>query len=101
MYCFYVLKSLTYKRFYVGLTDDIDRRVKEHNNGKTRSTRFYGPWNLLFYEPYQTRIEARKREKYLKSGIGKEFIKSWPRSSVGYLPTGRQGATAFNNELAP
>lgn len=83
MYVVYVLESETHKRVYIGMTNDLERRIKEHNNGKTKSTRFYKPWKVLFTESFSTRTEARKREKYLKSGIGREFIKNWPRSSAG------------------
>lgn len=83
-YCVYVLKSDNHYRFYVGMTSDIERRVKEHNSGKTKSTKGYRPWRLFFFEEYLDRVEARTREKYLKSGIGKEFIKNkWSRSSAG------------------
>ena len=66
------------------MSGDVGKRLKEHNNGKTKSTKGYLPWILFFFEEFETRIEARSREKYLKSGIGKEFIKSkWTGSSVG------------------
>ena len=83
MYFVYVLKSECYNRFYIGISDNIDRRLKEHNNGKTKSTKHYRPWNLVFSEMYENRAQARVREKYLKSGIGREYIKNWPGSSVG------------------
>jgi putative endonuclease len=83
MYIVYVLQSETFKRVYIGMTNDLERRIKEHNIGKTKSTRFYKPWKVLFTESFSNRTEARKREKYLKSGIGREFIKKWPRSSAG------------------
>ena len=80
----YVLISEKDGRFYVGMTKNLDRRFKEHNNGKTKSTKGYKPWILFFFEEYKTIQEARKREVYLKSGIGKEYIKSkWFRSSAG------------------
>ena len=79
MYFVYVIRSNKYARDYVGLTECLERRVREHNSGKTKSTRFYRPWRLLFFEEYETREEARKREKYLKSGYGKKWIKQkWP-----------------------
>ncbi len=66
------------------MTNDIKRRLTEHNNGKTKSTKFYKPWDLFLYEEYESREEARKREKYLKSGYGKTWIKQkWLRSSAG------------------
>lgn len=63
-------------RIYVGFTEDLERRIKEHNSGKTSSTKAWVPWELLYSEKVSTRIEARNREKYLKSGIGKEYLKS-------------------------
>lgn len=57
------------------MTNDLDRRIKEHNMGQNRSTKAYKPFELILKEEYATRDEARKREKYLKSGIGKEFLK--------------------------
>ena len=63
---------------------NVEKRVGEHNRGHTKSTKAFGPWELFFYEEYETREEARKREIYLKSGIGKEKIKElWSRSSAG------------------
>ena len=80
----YVLKSETHFRFYVGMTQRLEERLKEHNSGKTKSTKGYGPWKLFFFEECSSRLEARMREKYLKSGAGKEYIKDeWSRSSVG------------------
>ena len=71
----YVLKSINNYRFYVGMTESVERRLKEHNSGKTKSTKGYRPWQLFFFEEYPNREEARQREKYLKSGVGKEYIK--------------------------
>ena len=83
MYIVYVIRSEVDGRFYVGFCMDLERRMKEHNSGKTFSTKGYRPWKLFFFETYATRIEARKREKYLKSGVGKEFIKrKWSGSSA-------------------
>ena len=80
----YVLKSQNNWRFYVGMTANIEKRLGEHNRGYTKSTKAYSPWVLFFFEEYDTREEARKREIYLKSGIGKEKIKeNWSRSSAG------------------
>ena len=62
-------------RLYVGFNEDIEKRLKEHNTGRTRSTKGYIPWFLVYKEEIQDRISARKREKYFKSGCGKEFIK--------------------------
>ena len=58
------------------MTNNIERRFNEHQKGKERTTNPYKPFELIFTEQYPTRILARNREKYLKSGIGKEFLKS-------------------------
>lgn len=80
----YVIRSQVDERDYVGLTQSIERRLKEHNSGKTKSTKGYRPWKLLFFEEYNDRKVARKREKYLKSGYGKMWIKNkWTHSSAG------------------
>ena len=57
------------------MSENVEIRLNQHNSGKTKSTKGYKPWKLLFFEEFETRQEARKREKYLKSGIGKEYIK--------------------------
>jgi putative endonuclease len=71
----YAILSKVDGRIYVGQTQDIGKRVKEHNNGTTKSTKAYIPWTLFFYERCANREQARKREKYWKSGIGKEKLK--------------------------
>ncbi len=76
MYFVYVLKSDVDYRLYKGLTKDLDRRIKEHNRGYCRSTRQYRPWTLVFSEKVDTLSDARVREKYYKSGIGRERLKT-------------------------
>jgi putative endonuclease len=79
----YVLRSINFERNYVGFTSNIEERIKQHNSGKTKSTRPYKPWELLFCEEHNSKEEALDREKWLKSGIGREYIKdNWPRSST-------------------
>ncbi|MCB0739842.1 MAG: GIY-YIG nuclease family protein [Chitinophagaceae bacterium] len=72
----YAIRSLKRNYIYVGMSNNIERRIKEHNNGMNRSTKAYKPFELIYKEEYYSRSEARIREKYLKSGIGKEFLKS-------------------------
>ena len=76
VYYIYAIKSIVGNRIYVGFTNNLEKRIKEHNQGKTKSTKGFRPWSLIHYETSQTRIEARNREKYLKSGCGKEFLKN-------------------------
>ena len=75
MYTVYAIKSEVDGRIYVGFTSNLERRIKEHNSGKTKSTKGFRPWNLIYFEKVEGRKEARLREKYYKSGIGKEFLK--------------------------
>ena len=56
---------------YVGSTDDLKRRVKEHNQGQVKSTKAYGPAGLKCYIAVETEKKARALEKYFKSGSGK------------------------------
>ncbi|MCR9253952.1 MAG: GIY-YIG nuclease family protein [bacterium] len=72
----YAIQSKVDNRIYVGFTKDLNRRLKEHYQGKTKSTKGFRPWILIYQEKAPDRASARKREKYLKSGIGKEFLKS-------------------------
>ena len=60
---------------YVGLTNNLDNRLDQHNNGENKSTKAYRPFILIHSEVFSTRIEARAKEKYYKSGIGKEYLK--------------------------
>jgi putative endonuclease len=76
MYYVYAIRSVEKKYIYVGLTNNPDRRLAEHNGKKEKTTRLYTPFKAILIEKYGTRFEARKREKYLKSGIGKEYLKS-------------------------
>jgi putative endonuclease len=76
MWFVYAIESLTRKYMYVGLTSNVEQRLQRHNEGRERTTRPYRPFRLILCEAYTTRAEARKREVYLKSGIGKEFLKA-------------------------
>ncbi|HEU5291721.1 MAG TPA: GIY-YIG nuclease family protein [Cyclobacteriaceae bacterium] len=76
MYFVYAIKSLADGRIYVGMSQNVSKRLMEHNSGKTKSTKGYRPWQLIYTELLPSRLEARKREKYLKSGVGKEYLKS-------------------------
>ena len=74
MYVVYVIQSQIDLRLYKGFTKDIENRLKEHNSGKTKSTKAFSPWVLVYSEKVSNRVEARKREKYLKSGIGRDYL---------------------------
>ena len=63
------------KKTYVGHTNDLLRRMFEHNSGKVKTTKRYKPLNLIYKETYQTREEARAREVYFKTSAGRKKIK--------------------------
>ena len=70
---------------YVGMTVDCETRLREHNSGKTSSTKSFIPWVVVHTEEYLTRDVARRREKYLKSAAGRRWRKehiNWPRGAT-------------------
>ena len=67
MYFVYILYSKTKNRYYVGHTNDLQRRLNEHNSGLTRSTKAHKPWNIVYTEKYALKSEAYQREKEIKS----------------------------------
>ncbi len=76
---------------YVGLSNDLVRRFAQHQDGKSQTTRAYRPFELVYSEGFISRLAARKREKYLKSGIGKEWVRRiLARECSARLPAGRQ-----------
>ena len=75
MYFVYVLKSQSSGKFYTGQTNNLENRIYAHNNGMSPYTKGKGPWELIYFEECNSRGEAMKREKYLKTGKGREFIK--------------------------
>ncbi|MEN9328072.1 MAG: hypothetical protein RI947_880 [Candidatus Parcubacteria bacterium] len=77
MYYIYVLQSLKDYRTYVGYTDNVERRIKQHNAGGSKSTRYRAPFKLLFTEEFATMAEAKKRELWWKSGAGRRKLKEY------------------------
>ena len=63
------------EKLYVGFTENLTRRLAEHNSGKSKFTSGYLPWKVIYTEDVSDRLEARKREKYLKTAAGKRFLK--------------------------
>ncbi len=85
MFCVYAIISGVDGRIYVGLSKNPFQREIEHNKGETKSTKGFRPWKLFFIETdYQSLKEARKAEKKLKSGFGKEFLKTLSKDKMTY-----------------
>lgn len=76
MFYTYVLHSDSDGRLYIGWTNDLDRRLLEHNLGKTPSTQSRRPLRLVYYEACLDKEKAIAREKYFKTGFGRRFLKS-------------------------
>lgn len=74
----YIVKSLKDGRRYIGITSDLERRLREHNRGSssTQSTMHRGPFILVYKENHPDAKSAREREKFFKSGAGREWMKN-------------------------
>jgi putative endonuclease len=73
MYFVYILTNPK-EQLYKGITNNIERRIAEHNNNESPGTRGKGPWKLIYSESCLNRKAARVREKYFKLGQGREYI---------------------------
>ena len=76
MYYVYHLQSKNYPdKYYVGLTNDVERRLAEHNAGKSIHTNKFRPWKLVSYTAFLDQSRAEKFEAYLKTSSGRAFAK--------------------------
>ena len=75
MYLVYILKSIKNNKRYIGYTSkQLFKRLNEHDTGSNKWTRKNGSFVIMYFEEYQTKTEAIKREKFLKSGQGRKFL---------------------------
>jgi putative endonuclease len=75
MFFAYVLRSRMTRRLYTGATSDLKTRLAQHNSDESISTKHRGPWDLLYYEEFATLAEAMRRERYFKTGKGRDELK--------------------------
>jgi putative endonuclease len=80
-YFVYIIESNTCLRYYIGQTEDLNRRIARHNSGRNKSTKPYIPWELRWWKEYETRSEAVKEERVLKGikkrkGLEKYVVKN-------------------------
>jgi Predicted endonuclease containing a URI domain len=76
MFFVYVLKSLNFEKYYIGFTSNLEARINAHNHLANKGwTKNFKPWKLVYSETFQTKTEAMKREKELKSQQGRNFLK--------------------------
>ncbi|MBI5216378.1 MAG: GIY-YIG nuclease family protein [Ignavibacteriae bacterium] len=69
-YAVYILRSIKTGKYYIGQTQNLEDRLARHNSGHSFSTRHGKPWEIIHIEKYDTRSDAVKRERYLKSPAG-------------------------------
>lgn len=72
----YVLTSLRSGKWYIGCTNDLRKRFKEHQEDKSTYTKGRGPFEIIYYEGCLNKQDGYAREKYLKSGMGRRYIKN-------------------------
>src|SRR5438477_308706 len=70
VFCVYVLHSLSDRGLYIGYSTDLRKRLNQHKQGRSFATKTRGPWKLIYYEAYLEELDAKGRERYLKSGGG-------------------------------
>jgi len=93
----YVLHSERDSGLYIGFSTDLRRRLSEHKAGASQATNFRGQWNLIYYEAYTEEADALGRERFLKSGGGRKFLRSRLRNYFAKQPL----RTAKTEPLTP
>src|SRR6266480_7585321 len=91
MFYVYLLHSTKDNEFYIGYSTDLKRRLSEHTRGASFATKSRGPWKLIYYEAYTERKDAEGREKFLKSGAGRRFVRAQLRHYLKRFPAGVKG----------
>ncbi len=76
MWYVYVLKSKNIGKWYIGSTNNLKKRILKHNSGKNKSTKHGVPWKIIYCEVSLNQKDTRAREKYLKSGTGRRYLKN-------------------------
>src|ERR1700741_247589 len=82
--CIYCIPQRTMD--IIGFSTDLKRRLSEHRRGASFATKSRGPWKLIYYEAYTEREDAEGREKFLKSGAGRRFLRTQLRHYMKRFP---------------
>ena len=91
MHYVYVLRSVAGDGLYIGYSANLQKRVEQHTQGASFATSYRGPWKLIYYEAYLERADALGRERYLKSGAGRRFLKAQLANYLRKNPIGSTG----------
>jgi len=75
MYYVYILRSVNFDQNYIGFTKDLKTRLTDHNDGRSKHTKKFKPWNLITYIAFENEFKARAYEEYLKTGSGIAFVR--------------------------
>lgn len=86
MHYVYILRSGSDGGFYIGYSTNVPKRLAQHRQGLSFATSYRGPWTLIYYEAYLEEADALGREKYLKSGSGRKFLKAQLRTYLSKDP---------------
>jgi len=86
MWYVYIIESEKDGVHYIGMSQDVTHRLKEHNAGKNHFTKGHIPWKIIYTEEHNTALQAREREKYFKSGAGRRYIKEKIKGGPGSPP---------------
>ena len=85
MYFVYVLRSDFDNKFYIGFTNNVKRRLSDHNSGKVLSTSLRKPFKLFYYEAHLSKTDVLRREQYFKTSKGKITLKLILRDSLAKI----------------
>ena len=95
MFYVYLLHSTKDNGFYIGYSTDLKTRLSEHTRGASFATKSRGPWKLIYYEAYTERQDAEGRERFLKSGAGRRFLRVQLRHYLkNFLPEPHKASPA-------
>ncbi|MBI2621646.1 MAG: GIY-YIG nuclease family protein [Candidatus Levybacteria bacterium] len=84
MYTVYLLESVRTGKWYIGYTpDEAYNRLRKHNRKEVVSTKAFAPWKLIYFECYLNRSDATGRERFLKSGAGRNFLRKQLKYYLG------------------
>lgn len=81
----YILESTTTKDWYTGCTSNLKKRFEQHNSGISTYTKYRGPYKLIYYEASLNKNDAFTRERYLKTGMGKRYIKNRIKNQINNI----------------
>ena len=86
MWKVYILKSISHNRYYTGMSENVNKRLKVHNLKKVKATKAFVPWKVIYEEgPFLNSELAREREKYFKSAAGKRYLqKNYFKPDYGF-----------------